>query len=124
MVGPYRGFCFGHHFLKDLFNALNNKIMAISSEIECYTTQAEIIYKTSVNFAYMAVQNKKGCLRYLIRTENDKLDDPKNITEKVPKTHGYGNITRVMYVYPDKINKEYTTEDIIDLIVQSYSFTQ
>jgi len=110
--------------LKDLFDALNNKIMGISSEIECYTTQAEIIYKTSVNFAYMAVQNKKGCLRYLIRTENDKLNDPKNITEKIPKTHGYGNITRVIYVYPDKINEEYTTEDIIDLIAQSYSSTQ
>jgi len=110
--------------LKDLFDTINNKIMGISSEIECYTTQAEIIYKTSVNFAYIAVQNKKVCLRCLIRTENDNLNDPKNITEKIPKTHGYGNITRVINVSPDKINKEYTVDDIIDLIVQSYSFTQ
>ena len=110
--------------LKDLFDDLNNKIMEISSEIECYTTQAEIIYKTSVNFAYLAVQNKKVCLRCLIRTENDNLNDPKNITEKIPKTHGYGNITRAIYVTPGKINKEYTIEDIIDLIAQSYSFTQ
>lgn len=110
--------------LKDLFEVINNKIMEISSEIECYTTQAEIIYKTSVNFAYLAVQNRKECLRYLIRTENDNLNDPKNITEKIPKTHGYGNITRVIYVSPDKINKEFTVEDVIDIIIQSYSFTQ
>jgi predicted transport protein len=110
--------------LKDLFNVLNNKIMEISSEIECYTTQAEIIYKTSVMFACLAVQTRKDCLRYFIRTANDNLNDPKNITEKIPKTHGYGNITRVMYVSPDKINKEYTIEDIIDLLSQSYSVTQ
>lgn len=110
--------------LKDLFNVLNDRILKLSSEIECYTTKAEIIYKTSVNFAYLAVQNKKDCLRYLLRTENDNLNDPKNITKKIPKTHGYGHITRVIYVSPDKINKEYTVEDIIDLIVQSYSFTQ
>jgi predicted transport protein len=110
--------------LKGLFDVLNDKILELSSEIECYTTKAEIIYKTSVNFAYLAVQNRKDCLRYLIRTENDNLNDPKNITEKIPKTHGYGNITRIIHVFPDKINKEYTVEDIIDLIVQSYSFTQ
>ena len=98
--------------------------MEISSEIECYTTQDEIIYKTSVNFAYMGVQNKKVCLRYQIRTENDHLKDPKNITESIPKTHGYGNITRKIYVSPDKIDKKYSIEDIIDLIVQSYSTTQ
>ena len=110
--------------LKELFYALNSKIMEISSEIERYTTQAEIIYKTSVNFVYMAVQNKKDCLRCSIRTENDKLNDPKNITEKIPKTHGYGNITRIIYVFPDKIDKEYTVEDVTDLIAQSYSVTQ
>lgn len=110
--------------LKDLFNILNNKIMEISSEIESYTTQGEIIYKTSVNFAYLAIQNGKDCLRYMIRTENDNLNDPKNITTRIPKTHGYGNITRQMFVYPENIDKEYTIEDIIDLITQSYTFTQ
>ncbi len=110
--------------LKDLFDELNNRILELGPEIECYTTQAEIIYKTSVNFAYLSVQNKKVCLRYLIRTEDDKLNDPKNITEKIPKTHRYGKITRIIYVFSDKIDKEYTVDDIVDLIFQSYSCTQ
>jgi len=110
--------------LNDTFNLIHSRILDISSEIECYTTRAEIIYKTSLNFAYLAIQNKKNCLRYLIRTDNDTINDPKNITEKVPKTHGYGNITRIIYVYPDKVDKEYTIDDIVDLINQSYSCTQ
>jgi len=110
--------------LKELFNILNDKILDISSEIERYTTNSEIIYKTSFNFGYLAIQNKKNCLRYLIRTENDIINDPKRITEKIPKTHGYGNITRALFVYPDKIDKDYTVDDIMDIIIQSYSTTQ
>jgi predicted transport protein len=110
--------------LKKLFNILNGKILDISSEIERYTTNAEIIYKTSFNFAYLAIQNKKNCLRYLIRTENDDIKDPKKLTKQIPKSHGYGNITRTLYVYPNKIDKEYTIDDIMDLIDQSYSTTQ
>lgn len=110
--------------LKELFNIFNNKILDISSEIERYTTNAEIIYKTSFNFAYLSIQNKKNCLRYLIRTENDVIKDPKQLTEQIPKTHGYGNITRTLFVYPNKIDKEYTIDDIMDIIIQSYSTTQ
>jgi hypothetical protein len=29
---------------------------------------------------------------------------------------GYGNITRVIYVSPDKIYKEFTVDDVIDII--------
>ncbi len=110
--------------LNTKFDILHHKIMDISSEIECYTTKAEIIYKTSVNFAYLAIQNRKDCLRFFIRTDNDSINDPKNISQKVPKTHGYGYITRVLYIYPNKIDKEYSIDDILDLIVQSYTCTQ
>ena len=110
--------------LKNLFLTINDKIFDISSEIERYTTNAEIIYKTSFNFAYSAIQNKKKCLRYLLRTENDVLKDPKNLTEKIPKTHGYGNITRRLFVYPSKMEKEYSIEDILDIIIQAYDTTQ
>jgi len=110
--------------LKELFNILNDKILDISSEIERYTTIAEIIYKTSFNFAYLAIQNKKNCLRYSIRTEGDVINDPKKLTDRIPKSHGYGNITRILYVYPNKIDKEYTIDDIMDIIIQSYSTTQ
>lgn len=111
--------------LKKLFYALNEKIMGISSEIENYTTQAEIIYKTSLNFAYLAIQNKNNTIRYLLRTENDKINDPNKITKKVPKTHGYGHITRIMFISPQEISaQKYTIEDAIDIIEQSYNATQ
>jgi hypothetical protein len=51
--------------------------------------------------------------------------DDKNLTQKIPKTHGYGNITRQVYVYPSDINNgKYTMDDIMALIMQSYDTTQ
>ena len=110
--------------LKDLFFTINDKIIDMSSEVERYTTNQEIIYKTSFNFAALAIQKQKKCLRYLLRTENDELNDPKSLTEKIPKTHGYGKITRTLFVYPSKIGKEYSIEDVLDIIMQSYDTTQ
>lgn len=110
--------------LKELFFKINDKILDISSEVERYTTNGEILYKTSFNFACLAIQRQKKCLRYLLRTENDILKDPKNLTEKIPKTHGYGKITRTLFVYPSKIGKEYSIEDILDIIIQAYATTQ
>lgn len=110
--------------LKKLFWDINNKILDISSEIERYTTNSEVIYKTSFNIAYLSIQKQKKCLRYLLRTENDYLKDPKHLTKKIPKTHGYGKISRILYVYPSKIDKDYSIEDILDLISQSYNTTQ
>jgi predicted transport protein len=99
--------------------------MDISSEIERYTKQTEIVYKTSQNFVYLAIQNRKNCLRCLLLTERDKLDDHKNLTSKVPKTHGYGNITRIISVSPKDIsNGKYDVEDVLDLLEQSYRATQ
>ncbi len=98
-----------------------HKILDISSEIECYTTNSEIVYKTSLNFAYITIQNRKNCLKYLIRTENDVINDPKSLTVQV---QGYGNITRTLIVCPNRIDKDYTIDDIMDIIIQSYSTTQ
>jgi len=111
--------------LTELFLAIDEGIMAISSEVDKYTTKSEILYKTSLNFAALAIQNKKDCIRILLRTENDKLADPKHITHGIPKTHGYGNITREMFVSPKKIaSAEYGVEDVVALIEQSYNTTQ
>lgn len=111
--------------LKSLYNLLDDRIIGISAEIERYTSQAEIIYKTSVNFAYLAVQNKNNCLRYLLRTDNDRIEDPNKLTTQIPKTHGYGYITRQLKVKPKEIeHNKYTIEDIVDLIIQSYNATQ
>lgn len=111
--------------LIDTFEELNNRILDISSEIERYTTNAEIIFKTSLVFASFGIQKTKNCIKILFRTIDDKIKDPKNITEKIPKSHGYGNITRILYVYPKDIkSKKYYYDDIIDLMLQSYNTTQ
>jgi len=111
--------------LKDLFSRLDTQIREISSEVERYTTNAEIIYTTSRNFVYMAVQTKNNCLRLLLRTTNDNLVDKKNLTKPIPKTHGYGNITRQVHISAtDEKDGKFTIDDIMELINQSYDSTQ
>jgi predicted transport protein len=111
--------------LKDLFNRIDTEIKNISSEVESYTTNAEIIYKTSRNFVYLAVQNKNNCLRLLLRTNNDYVIDKKQLTKAIPKTHGYGNITRQLHISPkDESTGLFSIDDIMDLINQSYDSTQ
>jgi predicted transport protein len=111
--------------LVDLFNRLDIEINEISSEIERYTTNAEIIYKTSRNFVYMAIQNKNNCLRLLLRTTNDDIIDSKNLTKAIPKTHGYGNITRQLHISPKEEQAgKFTIDDVMELINQSYESTQ
>jgi len=111
--------------LKNLFNRLDTEIQNISSEVERYTTNSEIIYKTSMIFVNIAVQNKNDCLRLLLRTTNDNMLDEKHLTENVPKTHGWGNITRQVHFSPkDEEADKYTIDDIMNLIHQSYESTQ
>ncbi len=111
--------------LIDLFNRIDSEIQDISSEVERYTTNAEIIYKTSRNFVYLAVQNKNNCLRLLLRTSDDNLIDEKKLTKKIPKTHGYGNITRQIHLNPkDEQSEKFSIEDIMNIINQSYDSTQ
>ncbi|GAB4324870.1 MAG: DUF5655 domain-containing protein [Bacteroidales bacterium] len=111
--------------LKDFFYRLDNQIREISSEVERYTTNGEILYKTSRNFVCMAVQTKNNCLRLYLRTINDKIVDNKKITKPIPKSHGYGNITRQMHISPtDEKRGRYTMDDIMELIIQSYETTQ
>jgi len=107
-----------------LFQKINERILDISADIEIYTTNAEIIYKTSLNFAYLAVQKKNNALRILLRSENGKLNDPLALTEEIPKTHNYGKITHQMHVSPRKDNEEELINDIINIISQSYTATQ
>jgi predicted transport protein len=111
--------------LIDLFTRIDSEIKNISSEVERYTTNAEIIYKTSRNFVYLSVQNKNNCLRLLLRTSDDNLVDEKKLTKKIPKTHGYGNITRQLHLFPkDEKSEKFSIEYIMSLINQSYASTQ
>ena len=111
--------------MKELFNAFNEGIMGIGSEVERYTTQKEIIYKTSLNIAYLAIQNNKNRIRFLLRTENDKMSDPNKLTKNIPKSFGYGKITREVFASPQEIkSNKYQVEDVLNLIEQSYRATQ
>jgi len=111
--------------LIDLFTRIDSEIKSLSSEVERYTTNSEIIYKTSRNFAYMVIQNKKNCLRIHLRTSDDNLIDAKKLAKKIPKTHGYGNITRSLSLFPkDEKSLKFTIEDVMNLIEQSYQSTQ
>lgn len=111
--------------LKQLFITLDAGIMDISSEVEKYTTWSEILYKTSLNFACLAIQNRKNGIKCLLRTERDKINDPKKLTKRIPKTHGYGNITREVFVSPKDVgSNKYDIEDVLDLLEQSYKSTQ
>lgn len=111
--------------LKRLFFRIDTRIRNISSEVERYTTNAEIIYKTIRNFVYLAVQNQNKCLRLQLRTMNDKMIDNKGLTKIIPKTHGYGNITRILFISPEaEQSGKFSIEDIMDLINQSYDTTQ
>ncbi len=67
---------------------------------------------------------KKNRIRIYLRTIQDKINDPKQLTEKVPKEFGYGNITRVLYLDPKDLGKKYSIGDIMELIMQSYNTTQ
>lgn len=111
--------------LNELYETFNAEVVDISSEIEQYTTFAEIIYKTSLNFVALEVQKKNNRLRILLRTKNDEIEDPKNLTEKVPKKNGWGNMSRIVSLDPKDINdNKYTLGDIIALIIQSYNTTK
>jgi len=110
--------------LYSLFTRLDESIMGISSEIERYTTSIEVLYKTSYNFVCLAAQKKNNRIRIYLRTIQDKINDSKQLTEKVPKEFGYGNITRVMYLDPNEHGKKYSIGDIMELIKQSYDTTQ
>jgi len=107
-----------------LFREIDGRIREINDEIECYTTNAEIIYKTSLNFAYVALQKRNNALRILLRSATGNIKDPANLTNKIPKTHGYGKITHQMHVIPRKDQDEKYLEDVMDIIFQAYSATQ
>ena len=110
--------------LIDLFERLDIGIGEISSEIERHTSLSEIIYSTSRNFIYLQVQNKNNCLKLYLRTTNDNIIDSKNLTKPYQKKQ-HGNITRVLLISPkEEKDGNFTIEDILDIIRQSYESTQ
>ncbi len=111
--------------LKKLYYDYDSRIMDISAEIQKYTTAVEINYKTSVNFVYTQIQNSKNRMKLLLRAPGDRVNDPKGLTKKIPKTHGYGKITRILFVDPIEISEnKYTLDDVMEIVWQAYNATQ
>lgn len=110
--------------LVKLFNEFNKRVLDISTEIEYYTTEREIVYKTSVNFIYLTIQKRKNQLRICLLTKNDKINDPNKLTIKIPRNFNWGNITRMLYIDSKKLSIKYKWKDIIDIVLQSYNITQ
>lgn len=103
--------------IKELFQTCNDRILNLSTEIERYTTWQNILYRTSVIIVELNVQKKR--LHLLLRTENGELEDPKHLTKLVPISHGWGNLTHTVFIYPGQ-----NLDDIMDLVIQSFKTTQ
>ena len=111
--------------LKDLFSRIDIEIMNISSEVERHTSNAEIIYKTSQNFAYLRIQKRNNCLKFFILTSNDKMYDPKNLSKPIAKSNNQGNITRQVNISPEEERSgKYSVNDVVNLLIQSYDSTR
>lgn len=108
--------------VKKIFGEFDEKLFDISSEIERYTTKASILYKTSVNFLELHVQRNR--LRLILRTKDNKMNDPKQLTEEIPKTHGWGNLNRVVLLDPKELNIKYSMDDVLELVMQAFKTTQ
>jgi len=104
------------------FKELDTKICNLSPHIVRYTNERVINYKTSVKFLEIKIQKHE--LRLLLRTNNSKINDPKHLTEIVPKTHGWGRLTHIAYLDPHELNKKFSFDDVIDIVVQSFKTTQ
>ena len=103
-----------------VYNELENKIKLFGNDVELRTTFGEIIFQDKTTFAAIYVSKNKDRLRVLLRTINDQIDDPKMLTEIIPKTHGYGNITRRFNIYLSDLNTKYSLDDTLALIRQAY----
>ena len=108
--------------LVQLFCQIDQGIKGISDEIERNTKNTEVVYKTSLNIAYMTIQKTKNALKILFRSVDGEVVDPLDITELISGT-GYGRITHQMRISP--VGADETMVDaVIDILKQSYEATQ
>jgi predicted transport protein len=108
--------------VKKILGEFDERLFDISSEIERYSTKASILYKTSVNFLELQVQ--KSRLRLLLRTKDNQMNDPKKLTEEIPKSYGWGNLNRVIFLDPKELNAKYSMDDVLELVMQAFKTTQ
>ena len=108
--------------LTDFYKRIDIGIRDICSKIECYSTNREIIYRSSINFVYLQVQTNKNRLKLYLRSINGIMNDPKGLTKT---SRPLGSLDRQLYIapYEEKIGK-FSINDIMFLIRQSYDKAQ
>lgn len=110
--------------LIELFWEFNNRVLNISDEVGRYTTNQEIIYKTSLNFACFAIRKNKNLMSILLRTSDGKIKDPLRLAREIPKSHGWGRMTHQVFIPAEKVTNEEYVNEVMDLVFQAYSSTQ
>lgn len=58
------------------------------------------------------------------RSAEGEFRDPHNLTEPIPRKHGYGKITHQMHFAPREDSADTYVDDIMDILFQSYAATQ
>ncbi|MEI6141788.1 MAG: hypothetical protein WCP85_21125 [Mariniphaga sp.] len=102
--------------IRDLYYKLNDKILSLNSQINQYTSQEYFGYRCDTSYRFIELNILKNSISLLLRTKDNFMKDPKNLTEKVT---GFGRLDRKTSIDPSKINSEYSLDDFMDLIIQS-----
>ena len=102
--------------IRDLYNKLNDKIKSFNSQIIPYTSKEYFGYRRGKSLKFMELNILKNSISLLLRTKDNSMKDPKNLTEKETK---FGHLNRKTSIDPRKINSEYSVDDFMDLIIQS-----
>ncbi len=102
--------------IRDLYYNLNDKILSFNSQINPYTSKEYFGYRRDTSYRFMELNILKNSISLLLRTKDNFMKDPKNLTEKVT---GFGRLDRKTSIDPSKINSEYSLDDFMDLIIQS-----
>ncbi|XZF16283.1 DUF5655 domain-containing protein [Chitinophagaceae bacterium MMS25-I14] len=108
--------------IRALFEEFDNRVLGLSSDVVHYPTLQTISYKTSLKFVELRVQ--KNQLRILLRTIDKQIDDPKKLTQVVPESHGWGNLSHILYFPSKEPRNKSSLDDVMALVTQSFKATQ
>lgn len=98
----------------ELFEALDKRILNISSDVKKEYTKLYIAYKSETNFVDIVPQKSK--FRLSVNMKFDDINDPKGICRDVSDKGRWGNgDVEIFYNSIDQV------DDIMDIVYQSYN---
>lgn len=98
----------------ELFEALDKRILNISSDVKKEYTKLYIAYKSETNFVDIVPQKSK--FRLSVNMKFDEINDPKGICKDVSDKGRWGNgDVEIFYTSIDQV------DDIMDIVYQSYN---